>query len=174
MSDNKNLFEQLFSPDYFKQPFFGNIDAFHKAWNHTLEKNQQTFSSPEATIAEIDKRIEELKNVENWLSLNLSMLKNTIQGLELQKSNLTSFKEILNSNEALQAAGQQWWQSLQEQLTQLVQAQTANLKQTTPTTDSQQTVATDNSTSKVATTNASKPRKTAVKQSRRKPTEKKE
>ncbi len=116
MSDSKNMFDQIFNAEHFKNPFFGNAEAFQKAWQDTLQKNQIGFSqSSEQSIEELDKRINELKSVENWLSLNLSMLKNTIQSLELQRTNLQSLQEMMQNNDALQAAGQQWWNSLQEQ-----------------------------------------------------------
>lgn len=116
MSDSKNIFDQLFNAEHFKNPFFGNAEAFQKAWHDTLQKNQMGFSqNSEQSIEELDKRINELKSVENWLTLNLSMLKNTIQSLELQRTNLQSLQEMMQNNDALQAAGQQWWNSLQEQ-----------------------------------------------------------
>ena len=44
---------------------------------------------------ELDKRIEELKAVESWLKLNLSMLSSSIHSLELQKSNLEHFSSFM-------------------------------------------------------------------------------
>ena len=43
------------------------------------------FGMPTMDVEELDKRIQELKNVENWLNLNLNVLKTTIQGLEVQE-----------------------------------------------------------------------------------------
>ena len=40
--------------------------------------------------SELDKRIAELKSVENWLNMNLSVLRMTIQGLEMQKAGLAA------------------------------------------------------------------------------------
>ena len=51
-------------------------------------------------IAEIEKRIKDLKSVENWLNLNLNVLKSTIQGLEVQHATLLalrSFGEAMGS-----------------------------------------------------------------------------
>ncbi|MEI7565430.1 MAG: PhaM family polyhydroxyalkanoate granule multifunctional regulatory protein [Burkholderiaceae bacterium] len=51
-------------------------------------------------IAEIEKRIKDLKSVENWLNLNLNVLKSTIQGLEVQQATLLalrSFGEAMGS-----------------------------------------------------------------------------
>ena len=41
---------------------------------------------------EVEKRIAELKSVEAWLTMNLNMLKFSIQGLELQRAALQAMK----------------------------------------------------------------------------------
>jgi hypothetical protein len=41
---------------------------------------------------EIEKRIADLKSVENWLAMNLNVLRMTIQGLELQRATLAAFQ----------------------------------------------------------------------------------
>jgi len=41
---------------------------------------------------EVDKRIADLKSVENWLNLNLNVLRMTIQGLEMQKAGLAAMQ----------------------------------------------------------------------------------
>ena len=45
---------------------------------------------------EIDKRIQELKSVEGWLSMNLNMLRGAIQGLEMQKAGLNAMQQAMN------------------------------------------------------------------------------
>jgi hypothetical protein len=47
--------------------------------------------TPTLDVNEIEKRIGELKSVETWLTMNLNMLKMTIQGLEMQRSTLAAF-----------------------------------------------------------------------------------
>ena len=42
---------------------------------------------------EIDKRIAELKSVENWLSMNLNVLRTAVHSLEMQKSGLAAMRE---------------------------------------------------------------------------------
>jgi len=42
--------------------------------------------------SELDKRIAELKSVETWLNMNLSVLRMTIQTLELQKAGLAAMQ----------------------------------------------------------------------------------
>ena len=41
---------------------------------------------------EIEKRIADLKSVENWLAMNLNVLRMTIQGLEMQRATLAAFQ----------------------------------------------------------------------------------
>jgi hypothetical protein len=41
---------------------------------------------------EVDRRIAELKSVENWLNMNLNVLRMTIQGLEMQKAGLAAMQ----------------------------------------------------------------------------------
>src|SRR2546427_12520854 len=41
---------------------------------------------------EIERRIAELKSVENWLNMNLNVLRLTIQGLEMQKAGLAALQ----------------------------------------------------------------------------------
>ena len=49
--------------------------------------------SPAASASsEVERRIAELKAVENWLNINLSVLRMTIQGLEMQKAGLAAMQ----------------------------------------------------------------------------------
>lgn len=49
---------------------------------------------PIISVEEIDKKVTDLKAVEGWLSLNLNMLRTTIQALEVQSATLTALKSI--------------------------------------------------------------------------------
>lgn len=46
--------------------------------------------TPTFDVDELEKRITDLKAVEGWLRMNLSMLQMTIQGLEMQKATLSA------------------------------------------------------------------------------------
>lgn len=50
--------------------------------------------APTLDIEELDKRIAEMRAVEHWLQLNLSMLRATIQSLEVQRSTIATLKGI--------------------------------------------------------------------------------
>jgi peptidoglycan hydrolase CwlO-like protein len=50
--------------------------------------------TPTLDVDELDKKIKDLKAVEAWLSMNLSMLQMSIQGLEVQRNTLSSLKAM--------------------------------------------------------------------------------
>lgn len=72
---------------------------------------------------EIDKRITDLKSVENWLNMNLNVLRMTIQGLEMQRATLLAFQSMQPSSTgesakvepAAASAAEAWWSLLQSQ-----------------------------------------------------------
>jgi len=49
---------------------------------------------PTLSVDEINKKITDLKAVESWLSLNLNMLRTTIQALEVQSATLTALQAM--------------------------------------------------------------------------------
>ena len=58
--------------------------------------------TPTFDVDELDKRIKDMKAVEAWLRMNLSMLQMTIQGLEMQRTTLGAVQAMgqLASNTA--------------------------------------------------------------------------
>ncbi|MPN10692.1 hypothetical protein SDC9_157989 [bioreactor metagenome] len=50
--------------------------------------------TPTFDLEELDKRIKDLKAVEGWLRMNLSMLQMTIQGLEMQRSTVSTMQAM--------------------------------------------------------------------------------
>jgi len=48
--------------------------------------------APTLDLDAVEKKIADLKSVENWLNLNLNMLRLSIQGLEMQKNTLAAMK----------------------------------------------------------------------------------
>jgi hypothetical protein len=75
---------------------------------------------------EIEKRITDLRSVENWLALNLNVLRMTIQGLEAQKAALAAFQAmqapLASGAQAAAEAGarspaaaaDEWWKLIQQ------------------------------------------------------------
>lgn len=99
-------------------------------------------SSNEA-VEELEKKIKDLKSVEQWLNLNLNILLSTIQGLELQKNTITSLtsaskskkNDTKTSTKAENDAANQfskimtnstmlWWKSVEDQMEAILKANT--------------------------------------------------
>ncbi|SPE31779.1 conserved hypothetical protein [Burkholderiales bacterium] len=98
---------------------------------------------PTLDVKELDKRIADLRSVEHWLNLNLSLLRTTIQGLEMQRSTLAAWQTFgansagtgsptgpgATGNVERPAAGAAaetaafqpalWWAALQQQFAQM-------------------------------------------------------
>ena len=68
------------------------FDFFQKMWNPTSFPIPGMFT-PTMSVEEVEKKITELKSVENWLKMNLSFLQMTIKTLEMQKSALQSLHD---------------------------------------------------------------------------------
>ncbi len=58
--------------------------------------------TPSFNAADIEKRITDLKSVENWLNMNLNMLRMSIQGLEMQRATIAAMQQGMQA--AQQAA----------------------------------------------------------------------
>ncbi|MGZ3239882.1 MAG: PhaM family polyhydroxyalkanoate granule multifunctional regulatory protein, partial [Burkholderiaceae bacterium] len=52
---------------------------------------------PTLSVEEIDKQIKDLKSVESWLTMNLTMLRGTIQALEVQSATITTIQSMSTS-----------------------------------------------------------------------------
>ncbi len=73
---------------------------------------------------EIEKRIADLRSVENWLTMNLNVLRMTIQGLETQRAALAAFQAMQapltagapasTAAGAAASAADEWWKLLQQ------------------------------------------------------------
>lgn len=80
---------------------------------------------PLANAADVEKRIADLRSVEHWLTLNLNVVKMSIQGLEMQQATLAALQAAQESlgrgagpaGEAGAAANplEAWWSLLQPQ-----------------------------------------------------------
>jgi len=62
-------------------------------------------SSPTSAMSEIDRRIAELRSVETWLNMNLSVLRMSIQGLEMQKAGLAAIQSAASAAETPPSPG---------------------------------------------------------------------
>lgn len=71
------------------------MEAVKRAWSTTL--NLPGSFVPTVDIDELDKRIADLKAVEQWLNMNLSMLRGTVQALEVQRGTLAAIRSFGSS-----------------------------------------------------------------------------
>jgi hypothetical protein len=95
-------------------PFLGvseGIDLVKKVWGVTglptlptptsmaqfatrLPQTLPSMIAPTLDVEELDKRITDLRAVEQWLNLNLSMLRTTVQSLEVQRNTIATLKSF--------------------------------------------------------------------------------
>lgn len=96
-------------------PFVGNmtdgIDFVRKMWGvtglpglptvggitqfaHGLPQALPSMITPTLDVGELDKRITDLRAVEQWLALNANMLRATIQSLEVQRNTIATLKNL--------------------------------------------------------------------------------
>ena len=82
---------------------FGPSGMFN-AFNPFQQAGQfQSPFQPTMDPADLDKRIADLRTVEHWLDFNLTLLRGTIQTLEMQRASLQAFHDL---SAAFRAAGQ--------------------------------------------------------------------
>ncbi|MGK0557231.1 transcriptional regulator, partial [Bordetella bronchiseptica] len=92
-------------------PLLASMEMMRQAWAGLAGPGGLTQALPMAVpmnLEDLDRRINELRSVENWLRLNLSMLSSSIQGLEVQRATiatLRSFVDSVSSVGADEAAG---------------------------------------------------------------------
>ena len=74
-------------PDQPQDPF----EIFRKLWG-PLGVPIPGMAMPTLDPKEIDKRIADMRSIEGWLTMNLNMVKFSIQGLELQRATLNAMR----------------------------------------------------------------------------------
>jgi len=68
--------------------------------------NMSGMSAPPLSADDLDKRIADLKAVESWLNMNITMLRGTIQTMEVQRATLSTLKSMSASMaEAMRQSG---------------------------------------------------------------------
>lgn len=140
---------------------------------------------PTLSVEEINKQIADLKAVEAWLNANMTMLRGTIQALEVQSATISTLRTMgetfganmqgspathpaaaasvdpLQASAASAAASTAWWTTLQEQFNQTVSnvmsEENAAQKKTKPQAAKPKTTST--AAKKTAAKSAAKPRK---------------
>lgn len=81
-------------------PLLASMEMMRQAWAGLTGPGGLASSLPMAppmNLEDLDRRIAELRSVENWLRMNLSMLSGTIQGMEVQRSTITTLRAFVDS-----------------------------------------------------------------------------
>ena len=94
-------------------PFAGNVleslELMKKVWGAgfpqmpgfpnpaTMMQSLPSMMVPTLDVDELDKRIGDLRAVEQWLALNASMLRASIQALEVQRNTIATLKTLSNA-----------------------------------------------------------------------------
>jgi hypothetical protein len=99
------------SPDMAGNPLLASMEMMRKAWAGLTGPGglaQALPMAPPMNLEDLDRRIAELRTVEGWLRMNLSMLSSTIQGMEVQRSTIATLRSFVDSMGA-QAADPSVW-----------------------------------------------------------------
>ena len=75
------------------EPLPDPFEFMKKLWN-PMGLPMPGMVAPTLDIDAVEKKIADLKSVENWLNLNLNMLRLSIQGLEMQRNTLAAMKAM--------------------------------------------------------------------------------
>jgi len=85
------------SGDMAENPLVASMEMMRQAWQGLAgagRLDQASMGVP-LSLEELDRRITDLKAVENWLRMNLSMLSSTIQALEVQRAMVATLKSFV-------------------------------------------------------------------------------
>lgn len=105
------------------------LDLMKDFWSGAAQTVPQ-WAAPSLSVEELDKKITDLRAVQAWLDTNASLLRTTIQSLEVQRHALAMAQSMgvqptsATSSPAEPASAAQdpanaWWNMLQEQFTRL-------------------------------------------------------
>lgn len=81
-------------------PLLASMEMMRQAWAGLTGPGGLASTLPMAppmNLEDLDRRIAELRSVENWLRMNLSMLSSTIQGMEVQRSTISTLRAFVDS-----------------------------------------------------------------------------
>jgi hypothetical protein len=88
------------SGDTATNPLLASMEMMRQAWTGLTGPGglaQVMPLTPPMNLQDLERRIAELRSVESWLRMNLSMLSSTIQGLEVQRSTIATLRSFVDS-----------------------------------------------------------------------------
>lgn len=77
-----------------------HFDFLRNMWGNAGGVGLPNMMTPTLDEQELATQIKNLKAVEGWLKMNLDMLQMTIQGLEIQRSTLSTIKAMAQAHDA--------------------------------------------------------------------------
>jgi len=88
-----------------QNPILASMEMMRQAWEGLASSGGMDAATVGRmmSVEEMDKRISDLRAVENWLRMNLSMLSSTIQGLEVQRATVATLKSFVDTGMASMA-----------------------------------------------------------------------
>jgi len=111
-------------------PVLQSMEMMQQMWSQWSTLPGASPVAPVMSPEELDRRIADLRAVENWLNLNLTMLRGTIQGLEVQRATISTLRSFAQTatgqtDAAPEASsGNLWWNMLQDQFKRMAAAAT--------------------------------------------------
>lgn len=75
-------------------PVLQSMEMMRQVWGTLSALPANAPLSPAMGLDDLDRRIGDLRAVENWLNLNLTMLRGTIQGLEVQRATISTLRSF--------------------------------------------------------------------------------
>lgn len=80
-------------------PLLASMEMMRKAWSGLAGPGglaQSLPMTPPMNLEDLERRIADLRTIESWLRMNLSMLSSTIQGLEVQRATIATLRSFVN------------------------------------------------------------------------------
>ncbi len=90
-----------------QNPLLASMEMMRQAWQGLSGSGALTgagIAAAPMSLEDLDRRISEMRAVENWLHMSLSMLTSTIQGLEVQRATIATLKSFAVAPHAEDAA----------------------------------------------------------------------
>jgi hypothetical protein len=91
-----------------QNPLLASLEMMRQAWqglaSSALPGLGPSAAAVPMSLEELDRRISELRAVENWLRMNLTMLSSSIQALEVQRATIATLKSFMASPPSAAAA----------------------------------------------------------------------
>ena len=103
-------------------PMTDTLDFVKKLWGGMSVPGMPAMVAPTLSVEELEQKIADLKAVETWLNVNMTMLRNTIQTMEVQRATIgtlqsmsSAFQTAVNSSTEEKFDTSAFWSALQSE-----------------------------------------------------------